>query len=532
MNPQPIAQVSAPTADAVASQKRQALSVLGLLVVLVVGFLPRWHRLSEPLDLDEADYLYAASFGFVANALDQDIMTPDGPSDVNRERHRHPPGLQYIMMAWRSIAGDDERTLRLVSLMAGLATITLLWFAGRIASGWTLAGPFAAALLAAMPFHIEACKIFNMHPVSVLLLVAIVLFTTRALQTGRARHLYLVAVLVALQGLMMEYGVISGLTVVLCLLIARSPWFRIVRRDAGFRIAGYGLQIQPTFWKAVALLLAVYFVLWPGGLLRANAVLNFGYYAIEYARAGHPSVLDGETVFHLPIWTWLGWFRDDAPVFGLGLLVAAGTLLLLARRGWVSRPLLPAAIFGAVYLVVLFRQHTFLVRYSAHAVALMSLVIGWWLAEIYRRRPASGGILAGVLLLAAAVTGLPYGIQSGAGLLGYHAARDQVAEHFSPEERGLVQYASVLRHYLPDYRIEEAPIGYLSDEQMADLEAGAFDYFVIHRFILKRFGDDPAIRLVRRSPLYERLPVIRDGNGEPTVWIYRRRRGESVVRDQ
>ncbi len=512
---------------------RRAWSLVALLVVLSIGFFPRWHWLGEPWDLDEADYLYAASFGFVANALDLAVETPDGPSDVNRIRHRHPPGLEYLMILWSGLVGDSETALRLVSLIAGLGTVVLLWFAGRIAPAWQgLPGPFAAALLAAMPFHVEACKIFNMHPVSVLLLVAIVLFLTRAIQTERPRDLYVVAVLVALQGLMMEYGVISGLTVVLCLLAARSPWLRFARQAEGLRIAGWGLHVSRTLWKAVGLLAAVYFVLWPGGLIRGNAILNFGYYAIEYARAGHPTLVDGKTVYHLPLDTWLRWFGDFAPAFGIAFVLAAVTLITMSRRGWMGRAFGPAAIFCSVYLVVLFRQHTFLVRYGAHAVALMSIVIGWWLAQVVQRRPALGGTFAGVVILAATWTGMARGFEARPGLLGYHLARDTILEHFDEDSRGLVQYASVMRQYLPDHRIEAAPIGNLTDDQVADIEAGRYDYFVCHRFILARYPDDPGLRTIRRSALYECLPVIRDRTGVPAIWVYRLRADGSVVRDE
>lgn len=501
------------------------MSWVGLIVVLGIGFVPRWHWLDQPWDLDEADYLYAASFGILANALDAQVETPDGVRDLNRIRHRHAPGLQYLMVLWESVVGDDERLLRLCSLFAGLATIVLLWLSPRIAPGlgtWT--GPFAAALLAGMPFHAEACKIFNMHPVSVLLLVAVVLALTRALRTERDRDLAIVAVLVALQALMMEYGVITGCTVVLVLLIVRNPWLGFERRETGPRLFGWGLRIGRGLVRAVLLLFAVFFLLWPGGLIHANSVLNFGYYAIEYARAGHPSLVGGKTVFHLPLDTWIGWFWDFAPVFGIAFLAAAAAILIRAKQ-WIVRPLAPAGVFTVIYLIVLFRQHTFLVRYGAHTAALMCLIIGYALSRLTERRRVAGFVIAVTVIAGSAVTGFERGFEARPGLLAYDQARDVVSVEFDASDRGLAHYASVLRRYLPSYEIHMAPIAPMTESQIEDLEAGVYDYVVLHRYVIARFAEDPGLRLLRRGDLYEALPVIRD-RGEPAVWIYRRRRGD------
>lgn len=92
----------------------------------------------------------------------------------------------FFILAWVSekLGGDSAQSLKLVSLVAGTATIPLTYVLGRRTIG-VLAGVVAAALVAFAPFMIFYSTEARPYALLVLLLVLSTLALLNALETGR-----------------------------------------------------------------------------------------------------------------------------------------------------------------------------------------------------------------------------------------------------------------------------------------------------------------------------------------------------------
>ncbi|MGI9321744.1 MAG: glycosyltransferase family 39 protein, partial [Thiogranum sp.] len=114
--------------------------VIAVALIILTALLVRWPGLFESLWFDEIWYT-KTMFAFPGQ-LDQVLW-----KDV------HPPAYTLTLLAWTDLFGDSELSVRMPSLLCGLASLALLWFIARRWLG-SLQALLVTALMALSPPHI------------------------------------------------------------------------------------------------------------------------------------------------------------------------------------------------------------------------------------------------------------------------------------------------------------------------------------------------------------------------------------------
>jgi len=151
--------------------------VLG--AVLVVGLLARLPGLGESLWYDEIWYTSSGMFRT--------------PLLESFELDTHPPLYAIVARAWVALAGDGEISVRIPSLVFGLASIVMTWALARRWIGDAVALP-AALLVALSPPHIWYSVEAKVNMLAVLLGLAVLWRAETAWRLRRRRDWVLLAV--------------------------------------------------------------------------------------------------------------------------------------------------------------------------------------------------------------------------------------------------------------------------------------------------------------------------------------------------
>ena len=106
------------------------------------------------------------------------------PLDLNQAA---PAGFLWLVKALTLVAGTDEWVLRLIPLLAGLASLPALWLLARRATGSRWAAAFATALLAASLEATFYAAEFKQYGLDLLAAVVVPLLALRLLDAGPAR---------------------------------------------------------------------------------------------------------------------------------------------------------------------------------------------------------------------------------------------------------------------------------------------------------------------------------------------------------
>lgn len=309
----------------------------------------------------------------------------------------HPPLFVVGMHAWNRLFGDGEVLLRLPALLAGLASIPLLYWTGHRLVG-DAAAKWAALLLALSPVHLWYSVEARLYaPMIACTLLAIGSFD-RLLDPAAARprwlwplHLANCAVMLALHYYLAPYV----LALLLLAPVAARGWSRPA--------------VRLMAWHAALLLLLAAFV---------AAKVALGEFATtqDYLRAMTP-----REAWRWLVWAWTGNTLAPAATTATTVLAAVhaagGAVLLLLGslrlvherhrlpRGWlvpVGLLLLPLALLA---LALLGRDRTYTERSMLPALPFVLLMAGSGMAAL-RGRPR---IAAAVVVLgchAAALAGL------------------------------------------------------------------------------------------------------------------------------
>jgi len=181
-------------------------AVPGLVATLAAGLVLRFFTTSD-LWLDEALTVNIAEL-----PLDQlhEALRQDGA-----------PPLYYVLLhGWINLFGSGDLAARSLSGIASIATLPLIWFAGRRLGGRTV-GWSAVALLASSPFAVRYATEARMYALQMLLVVGGYLALVRAFESPRLPRLALVAAITGAL-LYLQYWSLYLVAVVGAVLVFRS----------------------------------------------------------------------------------------------------------------------------------------------------------------------------------------------------------------------------------------------------------------------------------------------------------------------
>jgi mannosyltransferase len=151
---------------------RRAAALLSVVLLAALG-LRLFHLHDRVLWFDEANSLLIARAG------------PAEIIDAVRD-DTHSPFYYVILHYWQFIAGG-ETGARLLSVLAGVATIAAVYSIGCVLAGRG-AGLLAAVFLVVCPLHIWYSQELRMYALQTLFVVLSFLFMVRALREQRAVH--------------------------------------------------------------------------------------------------------------------------------------------------------------------------------------------------------------------------------------------------------------------------------------------------------------------------------------------------------
>jgi uncharacterized membrane protein len=138
-----------------------------IYAVLVLSGLLRIFAINQSLWLDEATTALTTKLSYF------DIFTQFTPKDF------HPPLYYFLMKFITSFSGISEIALRLPSVLAGIATVFVIYLIGKKLFTKQI-GIVAALLLATSPLHIYYSQEARMYSITALLVSLVVYFWIRA----------------------------------------------------------------------------------------------------------------------------------------------------------------------------------------------------------------------------------------------------------------------------------------------------------------------------------------------------------------
>lgn len=154
----------------------------GLLLIMALALACRVPGLDRDLWYDEASSLFNARGADVLTTkiipngpeLTSDLFMRDGGWRESLLAISHaewmPPLYFLLLRVWIKLVGESDQTLRLLSLIIGLATVMAMFFLGRAVFDEKM-GLAAAALLSILPLHIQYSQEVRPYPLAVLFAV-------------------------------------------------------------------------------------------------------------------------------------------------------------------------------------------------------------------------------------------------------------------------------------------------------------------------------------------------------------------------
>ncbi len=245
----------------------------------------------DPFDYDPADYMYAASRGFVANYTDENAI-PFGAfvdmglrsgrdsaaraslssfirrsGDIALYRHYHAPLSFYYLVLAKNLLGDSETAMRWSMLFLHLLAV-LVVYAGCLAlageRGRT-AAMFSALLLLTSVINVETAFKVSPHALFVLLSLATLFLLARMLKRGNRDGWYAAVALLCGAVLTFEYASVLAVVFLLVILLHRRILFGGMRKGEPLRL----------LLRSAGVFLLLFFLFWPAGIYKLTAVKNY-----------------------------------------------------------------------------------------------------------------------------------------------------------------------------------------------------------------------------------------------------------------
>jgi hypothetical protein len=342
---------------------RHIPAVLILLVLLLFVMAP--NVAPDPYLYDEADYMYAASLGFLANytdtptlpiadfvrtglargmdagqrqALSERIRASD---DVIFYRHWHGPLYLYVLISVSHL-GLNEQLVRSAMLVIPALTLAAIYF-GCV---WLIPGlPGAFAALAGGVLFLSSRAVTGStelapHHLFACISVCFLFLLAKAVATAQRVYWYGAVVAAGLAFCTLEIAFVLVLT------LAVSGYAERRRLEIGWRMAG----------RSLALFVATVLVAWPAGIYKLSFVK--GYLFMAYLALFRKSPWGQEGFFE----TWRGRILDS-PLEWAAIL-ASLAFYFRGRAGAEKRLAYPILIYIVMMVAVTARILTGTPRYS------------------------------------------------------------------------------------------------------------------------------------------------------------------------
>jgi uncharacterized membrane protein len=358
-----------------------------LAVVLVGAFVVRL-LVTRALWLDETTTIAQAREPFgemLAQLLAWDV---------------HPPLFHVLMWAWIRLFGTGELAVRLPSIVAGVATVAIVYLLGRDLFT-RRAGLLAAAATALAPMLVWYGQEARMYSLVLLFGLLTVWAQVRVLRSGQRRFWALYAIAAALLLWTHYFAVLY-----------------VALQQAAFLLVAWRRRFDPEARRYLQRWLAatavIMLALAPMWLVLGPQLEAFQAREAGGGAADHPEALAVE--FQGPLDTyavgangvWALW--GFHPLQIMVLLVAAWPLLMLAGLGMLGRAGAPWKRFLAILVVLppiaLFlmgqqNRFVFEVRYFLLSVPLLLLLLASYIDDVRTR--AGRAVASGLLLVPLAV---------------------------------------------------------------------------------------------------------------------------------
>lgn len=313
----------------------------------------------------------------------------------------HPPLYLVVMHVWNALFGDSERSLRMLPLLCGLASIPALWWAGRALVG-ERAALFAAALLALSPVHTWYSAEARLYsPMLLCALLAVGAFHRLVERRGSSRlwalHTLNVAVMVSLHYYLAIYVL---LLTALVLFYGRNQ-----RSCARGLLALHGTALG-ALCAFVLVKTALGTFETAQDYMRAMTVPELYRFVFQWSWTGNTlPALDGEADAGLGHVAWYGGQALGVVVIALGLLAIARSFR--ERPAGAALPLYALAVPTFLLAAARFGlDNTYIERSALTALPFLFLIAGAGVESLRSTAPRRAVAAAIVLLFVASAAAL------------------------------------------------------------------------------------------------------------------------------
>ena len=380
---------------------KHLLAAAALVALLLFLSLPNVS--SDPFMYDEADYMYAASLGYLANWTDTPTLSlPDflriglgrgrqcgerqelsqfirQSNDVVFYRHWHGP-LYHFLLIPVSRLGLNEQGVRAAMMVIPAATVLALYFGCLwLTPGLrgVLAGVITSMLFLTSWAVIRSTELAP-HQLFVFCCLVCLILLAKTIATGSVSYWYAAVVAAALAFCTLEVAFVAILTLAVCAYLERDR---------------LGLSWQFVI-RSCAVFIGTVLVVWPSAIFKLSFVK-------AYAFMAYLALLRKGSWGNVGFWgTWSSRVLNSPLEYAL---VACALFLLMKRRPLKeSPPLYPDLVFALLMLGATIRVLSETARYSLPFMPALDLfaglVLGAFLAALRRptRLAAVGLCLTGL----------------------------------------------------------------------------------------------------------------------------------------
>jgi 4-amino-4-deoxy-L-arabinose transferase-like glycosyltransferase len=263
---------------------------LALLLIAAALTAAFWQTTSKALYFyDEADYMYAATRGFLSNYLDRPSLSTvefvrkglelardagqrtnmseyvRASGDITFYRHYHGPMYAYWIALCHAAGVRDPGTYRASGLLVHLITVTLIfWIFRAVFPAYSDLAAFAAALTFLMNrTALVSATVITQHTTFSLLAGATLFLMARFYRDLEPHYWYATAAALGLAFATVETGVLLVGTIVLT--------YPVVAFRLGWK------NLAGLFLRGAAVFLGAVLVVWPMGILKLGSLKGFVY---------------------------------------------------------------------------------------------------------------------------------------------------------------------------------------------------------------------------------------------------------------